>query len=39
MKPNSMFIISNRRRIRLLPEDILYVQLAGRRAGCTGGHG
>ena len=32
MKPNSMFIISNRRRIRLLPEDILYVQLAGRRS-------
>ena len=32
MKPNSMFIISNRRRIRLSPEDILYVQLAGRRS-------
>lgn len=32
MKPDSMFIISNRRRIRLSPEDILYVQLAGRRS-------
>lgn len=32
MKPNSISIISNRRRISLLPEDILYVQLEGRQS-------
>ena len=32
MKPNSISIISNRRRISLSPEDILYVQLEGRQS-------
>ena len=32
MKPSSISIISNRRRISLSPEDILYVQLAGRQS-------
>ena len=32
MKPNSISIISNRRRISLSPEDIIYVQLEGRQS-------
>ena len=32
MKPNSISVISNRRRITLSPEDILYVQLVGRQS-------
>ena len=32
MKSNSISIISNRRRISLSPEDILYVQLVGRQS-------
>ena len=32
MKPNSIFIISNRRRISLSPEEILYIQLVGRQS-------
>ena len=32
MKSNSISIISNRRRISLSPEDILYVQLVNRQS-------
>lgn len=32
MMPNSISVISNRRRISLSPEDILYVQLVGRQS-------
>ena len=32
MKSNSISIISNRRRISLSPEEILYVQLVGRQS-------
>ena len=32
MTPNSISIISNRQRISLSPEDILYVQLVGRQS-------
>ena len=32
MNQNSISVISNRRHITLLPEDILYIQLIGRKS-------
>ena len=32
MNQNSISVISNRRHITLLPEDILYIQLIGRNS-------